>query len=434
MHRDKLYTSLSILLTVLASAASPASPQMDTATNKEIALEMWSYVAAKIEMRYYDPQFHGIDWKRTVRETERKIKSTQTLDMGMAYIEEALLSLNDSHTIFLPPMRPFLYDYGYQMEMIGDRCYIIRVRPGSDAEAKGLKAGDELLGVDGLQPVRKNMWTIDYRFNALRIDQAQQLIVRDRQGSTRRFQVLTKFKQLRDISDVEREAENRNQRSHPRWDRIENEVCVVKLPTFSAETPEIDTLIDKARNCPALILDLRGNGGGALEALDRLVGGMFEKDVKVADVVGRKGSKPQIAQPRKRGVFAGKLVVLVDSRSGSASELFARVVQIEKRGLVVGDRSAGAVMQAQTYNFKLNSIRSRRVYYGVEITEADLIMSDGKSLEHTGVTPDELVLPTAADLAAGRDPALARAAALLGAILTPEDAGRMFPYEWAIEQ
>ena len=57
-------------------------------------------------------------------------------------------------------------------------------------------------------------------------------------------------------------------------------------------------------------------------------------------------------------------------------------------------------------------------------------MSNGKSLEHTGVTPDEVVLPSAADLAAGRDPALSRAAALVGFQFSPEAAGKMFPAEW----
>jgi hypothetical protein len=57
-------------------------------------------------------------------------------------------------------------------------------------------------------------------------------------------------------------------------------------------------------------------------------------------------------------------------------------------------------------------------------------MADGKSLEGVGITPDESLLPTAVDLAAKRDPALSRAASLVGVELPSDKAGKMFPVEW----
>ncbi|MBP1770638.1 MAG: hypothetical protein H6P96_1256 [Candidatus Aminicenantes bacterium] len=85
-------------------------------------------------------------------------------------------------------------------------------------------------------------------------------------------------------------------------------------------------------------------------------------------------------------------------------------------------------MEAKLYSREMGAEFS--IFYGLMITESDLIMADGQSLEGIGVVPDELLLPTAQDLAAGRDPVLAKAVSLAGGLILPEEAAKQFPYIW----
>ncbi len=104
--------------------------------------------------------------------------------------------------------------------------------------------------------------------------------------------------------------------------------------------------------------------------------------------------------------------------------MFARIVQIEKRGTVIGDRTAGAVMTAQFFPHAVGL--GAVAFYATSITVAYIRMSDGRSLEKVGVLPDEVVLPTPADLAAHRDPLLARALEVAGNPTTAEKAAALF--------
>jgi carboxyl-terminal processing protease len=211
---------------------------------------------------------------------------------------------------------------------------------------------------------------------------------------------------------------------------MNEDLMILKMQVFDNSDFQISGLIDRARKHKALIVDLRGNGGGAEETLKSLLGGVMDHEVKVGDLISRENAKPVVAKSKGKNAFAGKLIVLIDSESASASELFARMVQLEKRGTVLGDRSSGSVMRSREYPYNYSTGTNTVVSFGASITDADVIMSDGKSLEHHGVTPDEILIPAAADLATGRDPVMARAAELAGVKISPEKAGSLFPYEW----
>jgi len=159
-----------------------------------------------------------------------------------------------------------------------------------------------------------------------------------------------------------------------------------------------------------------------------MVGAVFPKDVQVGTLIARTPRKPLVAKSRGTRAYLGEITVLVDAESASAAELFARVIQLEGRGTVVGDRSSGSVMQSRGHGESqgLDTVIS----YYFSVTDADVVMRDGKSLEHAGVTPTVLVIPNAEDLAAGRDVAMVRALELAGLGIDPVKAGELFPFKW----
>ncbi len=416
----------------------PASAQGQfNSLQRERARQMLRDLHDALQHHYYDPTYHGIDMEARFKAADTRLQSVNNLGAALTTIAETLDALKDSHTFFLPPSRNTYREYGYIQQMIGDRCYITAVRPNRDASEK-LAAGDEVLDWQGFAPNRENLSTMSYIFNTLLSLPAMNLSVRRPDGSTRKVDVapkVTREKQILDLHDdndfwkMVRDEENGERENRQRLVSLGDALLIWKMPEFFMTDDGVDHLIKDARKYRTLVVDLRGNPGGLVKTLERVVGDVIDHDVTIAQRVGRKSDlKPQIAKTRGANAYAGKLIVLVDSRSASAAELFARVIQIEHRGTVLGDRSSGSVMESRRYQFQQGT--DVEIFYGASITDADLIMGDGKSLEHTGVTPDELILPSATDLAAGRDPVLARAAKLAGVELDPLKAGQLFPIEW----
>ena len=418
---------------------SPSSAQQMSNLDRERAETMLQVVTSDIRKNYYDPKLHGLNWDTLVGEAKQKIEKENSYNMSVAHIAAVLDGLNDSHTFLVPPQHSYKQEYGWRFQMIGDRCFVVRVKPQTDAESKGVKPGDEILAINGHAPDRDTAWKIQYVYNVLRPQPGLRLNLKDPAGTERQVDVMADVKEklrVRDLTggnvwDYVRDLENERRLMRYRYVEMGDDVMILKFPAFLYTQSEVQDIIGRARKRRSLIVDLRGNPGGSVETLKWMVGGMFDHEVKVADLVTKDSTKPMLAKPFGNDGFTGKIVVLIDSGSASAAELFARVMQLEKRGIVIGDRSSGSVMEARRLSYKMGS--GTMLFYGASITEADLRMTDGNSLEHTGVLPDELIVPTGGDLAAGRDPVLAHAVRVLGGKLSPESAGKLFPYEWPRE-
>lgn len=428
--------TLTLLLTASTSTYSQTPP---SSADRDNARTMLNTIKSDLQKYYYDPQYRGMNLDERFKAANEKIDQAASLAQLLGIVGQVLLDLDDSHTFFLPPGRTYRTDYGWQMKAIGDKCYVFAVKPKSDAEAKGLKEGDEIVSIDGMKPTRENMWKILYLYHQIRPRPGMRLNVIKPNGEQQELDVAAKIEQGKkvvnisvygqgyDTGDLIREAENEARLNRQRYEEI-GDVLVWKMPGFDQDATQIRDTFGRVKKFKSLVLDLRGNGGGYVDTLLALIGNVFPEEVKVGDLKRRKEQKEMLAKSRGNEAFSGKIVVLIDSESGSAAELFARVVQLQKRGTVIGDRSAGAVMRSRVYSHTIGL--DRMIPYAVSITDADIIMTDGKSIEHVGVTPDEVKLPAAADLASKRDPVLAYALSLVGVDYTPEKAGALFPLEW----
>jgi carboxyl-terminal processing protease len=417
-----------------------ASPQVRAEDMREsdrtLAYVMLRDLQKEIERVYYDPDFKGMDIAANAALAKSRISKSSSIGEAWSAIAQFALDMDDSHTLFVPPSQTVQVDYGWDMEMIGDACYIIRVREGSDAARQRVHPGDMVKEVNGLKPSRETLWRLEYIFKLLQPQPGLHVELVTPAGITRELDLAAqvhKRKKVMDLtgsdggSDIARlieEGEKQRKSIRPVGFELSDQIYIVRLPSFLAGRESVRQVLRSARGHEVLILDLRGNGGGDLETLKALVGYLEPGEVTIGSYQSRERRVPIAAKGAPQDVFSGRVFVLVDAQSASASELLARTIQLTNRGTVIGDRTAGAVMTARLSPLRVNH-GENIILYGAEVTVGDVIMSDGARLEKVGVEPDFKTLPTADDLANNRDPALAQALKFAGHPLDSTTAGAL---------
>ncbi|HEU4767615.1 MAG TPA: hypothetical protein VFS77_09575, partial [Pyrinomonadaceae bacterium] len=183
------------LAVVLLAAITPVHAQ-DKVQDKDRdrGQIMLKRIKDKLKNNYYDPKFHGMDLDARFKTAEEKIKTATSVGQIFGIIAQVLVELNDSHTFFLPPSRAYTNEYGWTMQIVGNRCFVSTVDKGSDAETKGVKPGDEVLEAGGYRIDRTNLWKFQYLYNALRPQPFIAVVLRSPNGEERRLDLLAKRK------------------------------------------------------------------------------------------------------------------------------------------------------------------------------------------------------------------------------------------------
>ncbi|MFZ0744371.1 MAG: S41 family peptidase [Terracidiphilus sp.] len=426
-----------ILLRVLVAIAlfvPAANSQQISRLDRELSETMLDNVSSDVHKYYFDAKLHGLDWDELVNQTRLDIDKAPDSGVANAEIAALLERLNDSHTRFFPPRNTVTADYGWRFKIIGKRCFVTQVSPGSDAERQGMRAGDEVFTINGFAVDRAGAPLLEYAMKVLMPQSRLQVEMRDPTGKLLHLTVGATVKKHPTISNLGGSSWNSNQRridAEDAWYRVKArykelgpDLMILRIPAFVETDSDVDDLFKKARSHKTLIVDLRGTPGGMIHSVVNYLEDVFTKEVKVGNWVERDKIDPLTVKGNRKGAFTGDLIVLVDSETASAAEIFARVVQLQERGTILGDHSSGRTMESRVFVHRtgFNPVFA----YGDSVTVADTVMSDGKSLEHVGVEPDRVFLPTVADIAVGRDPLLAYAAGLAGVKLSPEDAAKLF--------
>jgi len=301
---------------------------------------------------------------------------------------------------------------GASLQLVDDYVTVLNVLPGGPAAVSGeLSANDRIIAV-GEGKKGKMVDVIGWR-----LDDVVQ-IIRGKVGTTVRLQILPSgaapgsaekiVELVRNKVTLEAQAAQKEVRKIER-DGREVPVGVINVPSFYQDfeakssgakdyrstTRDVRKLIDelKAEGVEALIIDLRGNGGGHLTEATAL-SGLFIPQGPIVQLRETGGRVEVLDDPEPSVAWDGPLVVLVDRFSASASEIFAAAIQDYGRGLVVGQQTFGKGSVQNLYPLDRYALGTDPGFGQLTVTIGKYYRVTGESTQHRGVQPD-ISMPTA---------------------------------------
>jgi carboxyl-terminal processing protease len=397
------------------------APPPDRLSSKD-RTEVFEKVWREIRDHYYDPHFNGVNWDEVHLRYAPPIEAAQSDAEFYALMSQMTGELHDAHTRFNSPeqWRNFRRQQGstvgFSVDDLDGKTVVTNVIAGSNAAHAGIQPGMVVVSVDGT-PIRERVAEIEKRRPPSSSERATRWFIYNRVFAGAPDTNVKIRLQKSDGSIFEVTVARQMHSAAP-------EVITHVLPSGNVYirfdgfqrpiTKEFKAALERFRDAPGLIVDLRRNGGGDLAVLLPIASYFFGKKTLFAKDSTRTG-KPlsayaglirlplelYVGKPSSQ-IYSGPVIVLVDAHSASSSEVFAAGMQDTRRAKILGSQSCGCVL----------GIAKPRVMKGggvLEMSEVLWFSPKGRKLEGTGIIPDQVVTPTMFDLQRGRDAVLAEA-------------------------
>ena len=325
----------------------------------------------------------------------KRLTQTKAVDILQTYLNSFALEI-DPHTNFLSPrsakafqesMNLSLEGIGATLSMEDDVTTIKSLVPGAPAaRSKRIAVNDKIVGVGQGEsgPIED---VIGWRLDDV-VDK-----IKGKKGSKVRLEIEPeKGGKTKIITLVRDKVRIEDSAAKLTVDKIDGKnIAVIKIPTFYIGlTEDVRKLLSemKGKKAEGLIIDLRENGGGSLTEVIELTG-LFIKEgpvVQVRDAFDR--IKVHEDPDADTSLYDGKMMVMINRHSASASEIFAAALQDYNRAIIVGQTTfgKGTVQQSRSLNFIYDLDKEPLGY--IQYTIQKFYRINGGSTQLKGVDAD----------------------------------------------
>ena len=394
-------------------ASLPDSAAVSTAT-REGRLVVFDDVWSRINERYYDRRFHGLDWdaQRTAfRSLAAEANSSEEL---YTVLRRMISSLDDPHTrVFAPEekfdwWRPRFVSIGASIAEVEGLPTVVQVERGSAPQRAGMRAGDVIETVNGE--------------TAMSIVNERLAKSSTHASPSSRFRTFAKLLDGPPESSVEvgwkgKGGKRKSARFERHWlqrelgvrlRRERGEYAVIEIDAFTKPIVAAfaRALKEKLPGARGVVVDLRGNGGGDAEAMTDIASTFLGPGLNLGQFTDREGTSLTItthsrslSTPELIAQTKLPLVVLTSERTSSASEIFIEALRIARRATIIGTETCGCVLAVRTRHLLPDGGL-------LDVSELDYETAQGERLEGHGLIPDETVVSERSDLYSRRDRAL----------------------------